>query len=105
MIKKIIKILIKKTIVNNSYSNFILFKDLDFLIKKIFEEIFELYNSFKNYIIVKNCYNRYFLIKEICDIIYHILLFIFFNKISFYEIEKELYRRTKTSGIKEKYSR
>ncbi|MGK2912674.1 MAG: phosphoribosyl-ATP pyrophosphatase [Candidatus Carsonella ruddii] len=102
MIKKIIYLLLKKTKINVSYLNCLIFNKLEFLIKKIFEELLELNNIFKNYLILKNCLNRYFLIKEICDLIYHILLFIIFNKISFYEIEKELIRRNKISGLNEK---
>ncbi|MFI4847165.1 MAG: phosphoribosyl-ATP pyrophosphatase [Candidatus Carsonella ruddii] len=102
MIKKIIYLLLKKTKINISHSNYLMFNKLEFLIKKIFEELLELNNSFKNYLIFKNCLNRYFLIKELCDLIYHILLFIIFNKISLYEIEKELKRRNKISGLIEK---
>ncbi|XZR53027.1 MAG: phosphoribosyl-ATP pyrophosphatase [Candidatus Carsonella ruddii] len=105
MIKKIIKIIKKKVLESKSYSIFILKNNFDFLIKKIFEEFNEILISLNNYKRYKNCFNRYFLIKEICDLLYHILLFIIYNNFSFFEIEKEFFRRTKISGKKEKFSR
>ncbi|ATX33454.1 phosphoribosyl-ATP pyrophosphatase [Candidatus Carsonella ruddii] len=105
MIKKIIKIIKNKFIVSKSYSKYILLNNFEFLFKKIFEEIFEIYISFNKYYLLKNCYNRYFLIKEICDLLYHIIIFIIFNNISYFEIEKEFIRREKISGFKEKQFR
>ncbi|WP_433927810.1 phosphoribosyl-ATP pyrophosphatase [Candidatus Carsonella ruddii] len=102
MINKIIRILKKKFIVSKSYSKKILFNSFDFLIKKIFEETIECLLSFNKYNFNKNCYNRYFFIKEICDLLYHIIIFISYNNISFLEIEKEFFRRNKISGLKEK---
>ncbi|BFI90845.1 phosphoribosyl-ATP pyrophosphatase [Candidatus Carsonella ruddii] len=105
MIKKIIKIIKEKIFESKSYSIFVLKKNFDFLIKKIFEELNEIIISLQKYKIYKNCYNRYLLIKEICDLLYHIILFIIYNKFSFFEIEKEFFRRTKISGKKEKKNR
>ncbi|AFP83689.1 phosphoribosyl-ATP pyrophosphohydrolase [Candidatus Carsonella ruddii CS isolate Thao2000] len=105
MIKIIFNIIKKKLInVRFSYSNLLL-KDYNFLFKKIIEEIFELYNIYEKYKNKKNCYNRYFLIKELCDIIYHLIIFIIFNKITIKEINKEFFRRKIISGIKEKNNR
>ncbi|MBY0585324.1 hypothetical protein K5B08_00135 [Candidatus Carsonella ruddii] len=105
MLNKIIKILKKKFKVSKSYSKYTFLNNFDFLIKKIFEEIIEMNLIFIKYNFTKNCYNRYFLIKEICDVLYHIILFILFNNISFFEIEKEFLRRNKISGFKEKINR
>ncbi|WMC19889.1 MAG: hypothetical protein NVS86_00135 [Candidatus Carsonella ruddii] len=102
MIKKMIKIIKKKVLESKSYSIFILKNNFDFLIKKIFEEINEIIISLQKYKLFKNCYNRYFLIKEICDLLYHLIIFIIYNNFSFFEIEKEFFRRTKISGKKEK---
>ncbi|WGS66695.1 hypothetical protein MEJ65_00140 [Candidatus Carsonella ruddii] len=102
MIKKIIKIIKKKILESKSYSIFILKNNFDFLIKKMFEELNEIMISLQKYKIHKNCYNRYLLIKEVCDLLYHLLLFIIYNNFSFFEIEKEFFRRTKISGEKEK---
>ncbi|AGS06516.1 phosphoribosyl-ATP pyrophosphatase [Candidatus Carsonella ruddii] len=102
MIKKIINLIKKKNIVSNSYSIYTLYKGSDFLIKKLFEELSELLICFNKYNISKNCFNRYFLIKEICDIFYHLFLFIIYNNFSFLEIEKEFLRRSSISGKKEK---
>ncbi|MGP4128092.1 MAG: phosphoribosyl-ATP pyrophosphatase [Candidatus Carsonella ruddii] len=103
--KKIIKIIKKKILESKSYSIFILKNNFDFLIKKMFEELNEIIISLQKYKKNKNCYNRYFLIKEICDLLYHIILFIIYNNFSFFEIEKEFYRRTQISGEKEKLFR
>ncbi|WMC20485.1 MAG: hypothetical protein PNH44_00135 [Candidatus Carsonella ruddii] len=97
-----IKIIKKKLLESKSYSIFILKNNFDFLIKKIFEEINEVIISLHKYRLFKNCYNRYFLIKEICDLLYHLIMFIIYNNFSFFEIEKEFLRRTKISGNKEK---
>ncbi|WMC19291.1 MAG: hypothetical protein NVS84_00135 [Candidatus Carsonella ruddii] len=105
MIKKIIKIIKKKILESKSYSIFILKNNFDFLIKKMFEELNEIIISLEKYKKYKNCYNRYFLIKEICDLLYHIILFILYNNFSLFEIEKEFFRRTKISGNKEKQYR
>ncbi|AFP83499.1 phosphoribosyl-ATP pyrophosphohydrolase [Candidatus Carsonella ruddii] len=103
---KIIFNIIKKKLINVrfSYSNLLL-KDYNFIFKKIIEEFFELYNIYEKYKNKKNCYNRYFLIKELCDIIYHLTIFIIFNKITLKEINKEFFRRKLISGIKEKNNR
>ncbi|BCG49243.1 phosphoribosyl-ATP pyrophosphatase [Candidatus Carsonella ruddii] len=105
MIKKIITLIKKKNTVSNSYSIHILHKEADFLIKKLFEELSELLICFNKYNINKGCFNRYFLIKEICDILYHLLLFIVYNNFSFLEIEKEFLRRSSISGAEEKIFR
>ncbi|XOD39010.1 MAG: hypothetical protein ACAF48_00135 [Candidatus Carsonella ruddii] len=105
MINKIIKIIKNKIKVSKSYSKYILLNNFEFLFKKIFEEMFEIYLSFNKYIIIKNCYNRYFLIKEICDLIYHLTIFIIYNNISYLEIEKEFIRRTNITGFEEKIFR
>ncbi|AFP83880.1 phosphoribosyl-ATP pyrophosphatase [Candidatus Carsonella ruddii] len=102
---KILKLIKKKINVGKSYSLFILKNNLNFLIKKIFEELNEIYFSFINYKKNKNCFFKYDLLKEICDFIYHFNLFLIYNNISYFDIEKELLRRNKISGEKEKKNR
>ena len=99
-----IKFLLKKIRLNKikdprlSYTAFLFKKGKNFCIKKFMEEAKELAISAK-YSNKKN------ITHEAADLLYHFLVLLEFKKISVTSVMKELKRRQKISGIKEKKNR
>ena len=81
-----------------SYTASLMKKGKNFCIKKFMEEAKELAISTK-YLNKKN------IIHEAADLLYHFLVLLEFRKISMASVMKELERRQKISGIKEKKNR
>ena len=83
---------------NISYTASLFKKGKNFCIKKFMEEARELAASSK-YSNKKN------IVHEASDLLYHFLVLLEFKKISMTSVMKELKRRQKISGIKEKKNR
>ena len=96
LIKKIKKQ--KNTNSKTSYTASLFKKGKNFCIKKFMEEARELAAS-SNYLNKKN------IVHESSDLLYHFLVLLEFKKISITSIMKELKRRQKISGLKEKKNR
>ncbi len=81
-----------------SYTASLMKKGKNFCIKKFMEEARELAKSSK-YSNKKN------IIHESADLLYHFLVLLEYKKVNFKLIMKELSKRSKTSGILEKFKR
>jgi phosphoribosyl-ATP pyrophosphohydrolase len=81
-----------------SYTSFLFKKGNNFCLKKLKEEINELFVSLK-----KN--NNKDIIHETADLIYHLLVFLEIKKINIKSIFYELKKRMKISGLEEKRKR
>jgi len=88
----------KKKDPNISYTASLFNKGKNFCIKKFMEEARELAVSSKSY-------NKKNITHEAADLIYHLLVLLEFKKISITTVIKELRKRRKISGIKEKNNR
>jgi phosphoribosyl-ATP pyrophosphohydrolase len=88
----------KKKIPKKSYTSFLFKKGINYSLKKINEEFFELIDAFKK----KNKKN---IIHETADLIYHLLILLEMKKINIKKVFEELKRRRKISGIQEKLNR
>ncbi|SHI91851.1 phosphoribosyl-ATP pyrophosphatase [Clostridium cavendishii DSM 21758] len=75
----------------NSYTNYLFKQGLDKILKKIGEESTEVIISAKGN-------NNYEVIKEVCDLIYHLLVLLNSKNISLIEIQDELMKRKSKMG-------